>query len=135
MTLRGGCLCSTVRYEAERLDTPIEHCHCRTCRKAHASAFTTSAGVLRHEFRWTNGADQLSAYESSFGKLRRFCAQCGTHLVAERQGRPHLILRVATLDDDPGTRPTTHIWTAHTVPWLTDEGEVSRLPPEWRPGR
>ena len=134
MPLRGGCLCGAVRYEAEWLDTPIEHCHCRTCRKAHASAFSTSAGVLRHQFRWTAGADRLSAHESSPGKLRCFCSACGTHLVAERQERPHLILRVATLDNDPGTRPAAHIWIAHAVPWLMDEGEVPHHP-GWQPGR
>ena len=131
MPLKGSCLCGAVRYEVERLDTPIEHCHCRTCRKAHASAFATSAGVLRHELRWIAGMDRLSVHESSPGKLRRFCSECGTHLVAERRGRPHLILRVATLDDDPSARPATHIWTLQAVPWLTDEGEVPRHP-GWR---
>lgn len=44
------------------------------------------------------------------------------------------ILRVASLDDDPGLRPSHHIWTSHDVPWLVDEGEVPRYA-EWQPGR
>jgi hypothetical protein len=134
MSLRGSCLCGVVRYEIDRLDMPIGHCHCTTCRKAHASAFATTAGVMRVHFRWIAGEDKLRSYESSPGKLRRFCSECGTHLVADRLGQPNVILRVATLDDDPGDRPTMHIWTSHASPWLTDEGEVPRYS-EWQPGR
>jgi ADP-ribosyl-[dinitrogen reductase] hydrolase len=134
MSLEGSCLCRSVRYEVDRLDMPIGHCHCSTCRKAHASAFTTTAGVLREHFRWTAGENKLRAYESSPGKLRHFCSECGTHLVADRPAQPHVILRVATLDDNPGATPTMHIWTSHAVQWLVDEGEVPRYL-EWQPGR
>jgi len=134
MPFPGSCLCGAVRYEIDGLDTPVGHCHCATCRKAHASAFTTTAGVLREHFRWIAGEDLLRDYESSPGKLRRFCSVCGTHLVAERPAQPHVILRVATLDQDPGLRPAMHIWTSHDAPWLSDDGEVPRHP-EWQPGR
>ena len=43
-------------------------------------------------------------------------------LIAERGYQPYVIVRVATLDDDPGVRPTSHIWTAHEVPWLAYDG-------------
>jgi hypothetical protein len=94
MSLKGSCLCGAVRYEADQLDLPIGHCHCTTCRKAHAAAFATTAGVMRDHFRWQSGEDKLAAYESSPGKLRRFCSVCGTHLVAERSSQQHLILRL-----------------------------------------
>lgn len=134
MGLKGSCLCGAVRYEVDQLDTPIGHCHCATCRKAHATAYASTAGVMREHFRWTAGEERLSAFESSPGKLRRFCSVCGTHLLAERPAQPHVILRVPTLDDDPGTRPTMHIWTSHDAPWLADGGDVPRYP-EWQLGR
>jgi ADP-ribosyl-[dinitrogen reductase] hydrolase len=62
--------------------------------------------------------DSISTFESSPGKLRHFCRSCGSHLVAERLGQPHVIARVATLDDDPGLKPEAHIWVSHDVPWL-----------------
>ena len=70
------------------------------------------------------GEERLSSYESSPGKLRRFCSACGSHLVAEREGRPHVVLRVATLDEEPGERPRAHIWMSHDVPWLEHGGEA-----------
>ena len=96
--MRGSCLCGGIAYEITRLDSPIEHCSCRYCRKAHAAAFNTSAGVRREHFRWLRGAERLRTYESSPGKRRSFCGRCGTQLVAERDGLDLLMLRVATLD-------------------------------------
>src|SRR5215472_10563125 len=55
MSLKGSCLCGSVNYEVEGLDKAIEHCHCRTCRKAHASAYATTAGIMREHFRWPLG--------------------------------------------------------------------------------
>lgn len=131
--LNGSCLCQGVQYQVQRLDMPIGHCHCQTCRKAHAAAFASTAGVMREHFRWTRGQELLRAFESSPGKLRHFCSVCGSHLLAERPGQPHVILRVATLDDDPGQTPQVHIWTSHDVPWLADEA-LERWP-EWEPSR
>ena len=131
--MNGSCLCGAIEYVIERIDMPIGHCHCRTCRKAHAAAFATTAGVLREHFRWVKGQEKLSTYESSPGKLRHFCSLCGSQLVAERSQQAHVIVRVATLDEDPGVRPQQHIWTAHNVPWL----EYEEMPayPQWQPGR
>lgn len=135
MRVGGSCLCGAVRYEIDRLGGPIVHCHCATCRKAHAAAYATTARVMREHFRWVAGEDKLSAFESSPGKLRRFCSVCGAHLVAERPAQPHVILRVATLDEYPGERPVMHIWTSHDVPWLVEEDERVTRYGEWPPGR
>ncbi|MBK5396794.1 GFA family protein [Pseudomonas sp. TH39(2020)] len=129
-SLQGSCLCKAVEYHVDSLDMPISHCHCQTCRKAHAAAFASTAGVMREHFRWTKGQDHLSSYESSPGKLRHFCSVCGSHLMAERLAQPHVIVRVATLDDDPKMTPQVHIWTSHDVPWLNDESIEKHL--EWQ---
>lgn len=129
--MKGSCLCGAVEYEIDSIDMPISHCHCRTCRKAHAAAFATTAGVMRENFRWMKGQDKLSTFESSPGKLRRFCSVCGSHLIAERQTQAHIILRVATLDEDPGCAPENHIWTSHDAPWLEPDGIPAY--PEWKP--
>ena len=133
MTMHGSCLCGAVRYEADQLDGPIVHCHCPTCRKAHASAFNSSAAVERRHFRWTAGEAKLSRYASSPDKIRWFCSVCGSQMIAEFPAQSRVLLRVATLDDDPGVRPTEHIWTSVHAPWLIDEAAVVRYP-EWPPG-
>ena len=132
--MRGSCLCGAVTYEIDRLDMPVVHCHCRTCRKAHAAVFAPTAGVMREHFRWIAGEEKLTAFESSSGKTRYFCSVCGSQLIADRAAQPNVLLRVATLDDDQGPQPSMHIWRSHDVQWLQD-GEDTPSYPEWQPGR
>jgi hypothetical protein len=131
--MKDSCLCGAVEYEIDGIDMPVAHCHCRTCQKAHAAPFASTAGVMREHFRWLKGEDKLSSFESSPGKLRYFCSACGSHVVAERLNQPNVIVRVATLDEDPGIAPQMHIWTLYDVPWLEYEGIPAY--PEWQPGR
>jgi Uncharacterized conserved protein len=131
--MKGSCLCGAIEYQIDSIDTPITHCHCRTCKKAHAAPFAATAGVMRERFRWSKGEEKLSSFESSPGKFRHFCSMCGSHLMAERIDQPHIILRVATLDEDPKRIPERHIWTSHDAPWLEYEGIPSYQ--EWPPGR
>ncbi len=131
--MKGSCLCAAIEYEIDSIDLPVAHCHCRTCQKAHAAAFATTAGVMHENFRWLKGEDKLSAFESSPGKLRYFCSCCGSHLVAERIHQPYIIVRIATLNEDPSISPHAHIWTSHDVPWLGYENIPAY--PEWQPGR
>jgi ADP-ribosyl-[dinitrogen reductase] hydrolase len=131
--MKGSCLCGAIQYEATQLDEPIEHCSCHTCRKAHAAAFNTAAVVKHSHFRWVKGEALLKGYKSSAEKERFFCSNCGTHLVAQLAGRDDLILRVATLDEDPQRRPERQIWASHEVPWLKYGPSVVAYP-EWEPG-
>ena len=131
--MQGSCLCGAIGYEIDSLDTPIRHCSCKTCRKAHAAAFNSGAGVRPEHFRWLRGEELLGHFESSAGKIRHFCSRCGTQLAAEKEGLAYVIVRVATLDDDPGTTPAGHIWTSHEVPWLA-YGDGLNRDEEWPAG-
>ncbi|WP_280152217.1 GFA family protein [Piscinibacter sp. XHJ-5] len=130
--MRGSCLCGTITYEASQLDSPIRHCACRTCRKAHSAAFNTSASVRQEHFKWLSGAELLSSFESSPGKRRYFCSRCGSQMVAQRADSGLFVLRVATLDDDPGQTPQSRIWGSHDVPWLAHGADLP-VYPQWGP--
>ncbi len=121
--LSGSCLCGTVAYEISGDLGPIGNCHCRTCRKAHSAAFATTARVDRTAFRWTKGDTVVTSFESTPGKKRHFCPRCGSHLMAAWDNTPYVIVRVGSLDTDPGRKPVVHIWTSLKAPWheITDE--------------
>jgi len=126
--MQGSCLCGAIGYEVAEFSGPIVHCACQTCRKAHAAAYNTSARARREAFRWTRGLDRLGGYESTPGKTRHFCTVCGSHLMAELAGRSEVIVRMATLDDDPGLRPSAAIWCSHTPAWLMDDPAIPHYP-------
>ena len=131
--IRGSCLCGAVAFEARTLSSPIGHCHCHTCRKAHGAAFRSRAGVRARDFRWAQGEDLVSWYETSPGTHRGFCRVCGTKLLSRFDFEPKWHgLPLGALDDDPGLRPGQHVFVSYKAPWyeITDS-----LPqhPEWPP--
>lgn len=130
--MQGSCLCKQVQYEVSELATPIIHCSCESCRKAHAAAFNTGAGVEPEKFTWLKGEDNLSSYESSPSKHRFFCKTCGSQIISKKEGAPLHILRVATLDDDPGVTPQFRIWKSDEVSWMDYKTDMPEYD-EWHP--
>jgi len=128
--ITGSCLCGAVAYEVDGLSGPISHCHCRTCQKAHSAAFATTARAMRSGFRWTSGDEARASYESTPGKLRWFCRQCGSHLMAEWVALDQVILRVGSIDAGiEGEAPKLHIWVSHQAPWdLGPHDDLPRYP-------
>lgn len=108
----------------KQLDTSITHCSCHTCRKANAAAFNTVVGIKPENFMWLKGEQELSSYESSSGKKRFFCKHCGSQVVAIKENHPYYVLRVATLDDDPGMILESRIWQSHEVTWLDYNADI-----------
>jgi len=131
--VRGSCLCQRIVYEVRQLDSSIGHCSCPSCRKAHSAAFNTFAKVKHKHFQWVRGIELLSSFESSPGKKRHFCSQCGTQLIAQLANEDHVILRIGSLDDDPGVAPSYQMWASRQVPWLKYGDNIIKYP-EWEPG-
>jgi ADP-ribosyl-[dinitrogen reductase] hydrolase len=128
--LEGSCLCGAVAYEADGGVDALIHCHCESCRKAHGSAFSSIAAAPRAGFRWTRGEDLLKAFESSPGKRRWFCSQCGSHIIAEREGHATVMLRLGCLDTPIEVERQSHIWRSDAATWF----DPSRILPELAEG-
>ena len=128
--MNGSCLCGEIKYSIEKLSTEIAHCHCKTCRKAHSAAFNTTAGIKPEYFKWVKGEEKLAGYESSKAKVRYFCPNCGTHLIAKKKDAPFWVLRLGSLDDDPNVTPTNSIWCSQEETWMDYSTEVKKWD-EW----
>ena len=117
-TLTGGCLCGAVRYAIAGPLHEMHHCHCSRCRKAHGAAFSTFARLSAADLRVTAGADRIRRYRSSPPVERAFCADCGSNLTFAFDGMADALwVAVGTLDDDPGIRPSAHIFATSRAPW------------------
>jgi hypothetical protein len=125
MSIRGSCLCGAIKYQVEQDGFgKVVNCHCSMCRKATGAAFRTRVAVATTAFQWLAGEELLSRYESSPGEARTFCSVCGATLPTFFRDRPNTIgLPLGTLDDDPGVRPSAHVYTGSKAPWfeITDE--------------
>ncbi len=105
----------------------IVHCHCPTCRKTHATAFSSVASVPLDALHIAVGKTLLKFFESSPGKKRYFCGECGSHIYAKRVDQEHYIFRLGTLDDDPKLKSARHIWVGQKAPWYDIKAD-SELP-------
>ncbi|MEM7120077.1 MAG: GFA family protein [Pseudomonadota bacterium] len=114
--ITGSCLCGAVRWQIDGALNDMSHCHCSMCRKAHGAPFATYASGASDEFRWTSGEEMLTHYESSPGFIRSFCRRCGS-VVPDPADGGQVFVPVGNVDDDPGIRPTSHIFVETKAPW------------------
>lgn len=115
---QGSCLCGAVRYQVEGELAPIQICHCSQCRKAQGTAFVTNIPVRESAFVLLGGAEQLKAYESSPGKQRVFCADCGSPIYSRTSKLPGVLrIRAGSLEGELETRPGGHAFTASRANW------------------
>jgi hypothetical protein len=129
--LTGSCACGAVAYEADASPTPIAFCNCRTCRKVSGTAFGANMSVPRSSFRWLRGEDRLTSYESSPGKVRRFCATCGSAMTAERIDNPAAPVRIRLgALNTPIENPiyVGHIWRSEAADWFDPKQVVAEWP-------
>jgi hypothetical protein len=116
--LRGSCLCGGVRYQIAGSLTGARNCHCSICRKAHGAAFRSRASVKASDFRWVQGENLITWYESSPGNHRGFCRVCGTPLLSRFDRHTSVYgLPLGPLDDDPRVKPAMHVFVGSKAPW------------------
>ncbi len=127
----GSCLCGQVTYQLDAEITEVACCHCRQCRKAQGTAFATNAPVEEKHFKITSGKELIREFESTPGKLRAFCSNCGSPLYSHRANLPGVLrLRIGTLDTPLVHKPDYHIFAAHKAEWY-ELGDHQRCFPEF----
>lgn len=132
----GSCLCGGIRYAIEGELAPIQVCHCEQCRKAQGTPFATNIPVAASAFRFVQGEQLLSEFESSPGKRRAFCSRCGSPVISRRDDKPHTVrVRAGTLDAELETRPIAHFHTASKCNWWPIEDGLPRFEHGATPGR
>jgi hypothetical protein len=134
MSIRGACLCGTVRYEIDGPFTMMMSCHCSMCRKHHGAPFATFAGAPIEGFRWLAGEDAVQYYASSPNSRRGFCRVCGSVAPTLMKEMGLAVVPAGTLEGDPGMRPTAHLFVGSKAPWYTISDSLPQhdtYPPEW----
>ncbi len=126
--IRGSCLCGAVEFSVDGELTPIQLCHATRCRKATGGAYAPELLAAASTLHWLRGGEYVAIYQAPLLRdppayRRAFCMTCGSPLPVEILGTPYVLLNPGVLDDDPGSRPFRHAFTAQKASWyeLTDE--------------
>ena len=120
LPLIGGCACGTIRYESTEEPLFSLNCHCRDCQRETGGAYAPIVGVPASGFRLLQGTPRYFAVIADSGSKanRAFCGECGSPVFGRPESRPDLVtIRVGSLDQPSGFRPTQDIFTARAQPW------------------
>lgn len=117
-TLAGKCLCGAVHYAVQDDFAYALNCHCSNCRRATGSAFKPFAGIERPKLRITRGEDNLMTYGND-ANHDAHCKACGSLLYSVVRDGAFVHVTLGTLVDDPGVRPTAHIFVGSKAGWFT----------------
>jgi len=80
--------------------------------------------VPKTSFRFVKGEELLTKYRSSEDTVKSFCKVCGSAMVNQWDPEPESWgLAMGSLDDDPGARPSMHIFVGSKAVWydITDD--------------
>ncbi|MCP5358878.1 MAG: GFA family protein [Pseudomonadales bacterium] len=129
----GSCLCGKVKYKLLGEPGAFGYCHCTSCRKASGSAHAANAPIDRSLFQIIQGKSHIREYESSLGKFRAFCTNCGSPLYAYLTEAPDVLrVRLGTIDTPFMGQPQAHTWVSDKAPWEPIEGKIPQFE-KWAP--
>ena len=114
----GGCLCGAIRYRAIGMPKGAGYCHCQSCRHHTGAPVVAFVVFSAEQVSWLTG--DRSRYESSPGKFRAFCRDCGTSLTFEDtyKGNELIEFHISTLDSPNEFPPNEHTHYVGRITWL-----------------
>jgi hypothetical protein len=82
-TYRGSCFCGAVELTVSGAPAAMGYCHCASCR--HWSAGPVNAFTLwsPDRVKVTKGAEAIGTYAKHPQSQRKFCKQCGGHVMTD----------------------------------------------------
>ena len=129
----GSCLCGNISYEVQGELSDFGYCHCRSCRKASGSAHGANAALARADFSLSDPQGFLREFESSPGKFRAFCSNCGSPIYAHLVTSRDLIrIRLGTLDSTFSKHAQAHTFVSDKASWEIIGDDTPQFE-EWAP--
>lgn len=82
-THEGSCFCGQVGLEVSGEPLAMGYCHCASCRSWSAGPVNAFSLWKPEGVKVTKGADRVGAFAKSENAVRKFCKDCGGHLMTD----------------------------------------------------
>ena len=122
-SLRGGCHCRQVRYEADGQPFYATVCHCTMCRGTSGAPMVAWFSVKADHFRFVQGEPRR--YRSSPAAWPSFCGNCGTQLTFQTDGSEDIDITTASLDEAEAVPPADQTFGRSRLRWVVDLGALA----------
>ena len=128
--MTGKCLCGQVHYTGEAEPVAMMACHCKNCQRHSGTAFSTLVVVPKEALTVIGN---LKTYTEPGGVTgvplhRRFCFDCGSPVMIEKEGSPRVIILAGTLDDTSFVKPTMNIFCESAQSWVPMDQDTQNYP-------
>jgi hypothetical protein len=112
-TYNGSCFCGAVQIRVSGEPAGMGYCHCDSCR--HWSAGPVNAFTLWQPdaVKVTRGAEHVGTYSKNPTSFRKWCKQCGGHLMTDHPPFGLVDVYAAIIPDLPH-QPGVHVNYAET---------------------
>jgi predicted GNAT family acetyltransferase len=104
---KAGCFCGAVEVEVTGKPVFAGYCHCRDCQAWSAAPINAFSLWKSDSVRITKGETDIGTFHKTENSYRKFCKQCGGHLMTEHP-RMRLIDVYANLLQGYTHEPTLH---------------------------
>ena len=113
-TLKGACFCGAVQLEVSGDPEGMGYCHCGSCRAWSAGPVNAFTLWKPENVRVTAGGEHIATFAKTAMSERRYCTQCGGHLMTHHPSLGLIDVYAAILPDLKFA-PGLHINYSETV--------------------
>ena len=82
-THSGACFCGAVQFTATGEPAAMGYCHCASCRSWSAGPVNAFTLWKPDHVKVTRGAEFVGHFAKTITSDRKFCTQCGGHLMTD----------------------------------------------------
>lgn len=100
-TYEGSCFCGSVRMTVTGEPAAMGYCHCESCRRWSAGPVNAFTLWKPDAVKVTRGAEHIGTYSKTPQSHRKWCKQCGGHLMTEHPTMGLTDVYAAVIPDFP----------------------------------
>ena len=97
----GSCFCGTVQLLVHGEPAGMGYCHCESCRRWSAAPVNAFTLWNPEAVQITSGADKIGSFSKTPQSLRKWCKNCGGHILTEHPGMGLTDVYAAVIPDFP----------------------------------
>jgi hypothetical protein len=122
--LVGHCGCGAIRFEVRAPFELARYCHCHRCQQRTGTSCSANARVARAAVEILSGEEKIRSWSPEGGAPKHYCAECGGHVFSGPLDEEKIVVRLGTIEGDPGIRPAYRQWVSSAVTWepIPDDG-------------
>lgn len=129
-TLKGSCLCGSVKYAVTGEPKRFYHCHCSRCRRVTGTGHASNLFLQPAALTWLSGEELVREFKVPEAKrfTNNFCANCGSRLPRQAKDSDLVMIPAGSLDDEAPIQPQARIFSDSRATWSCTDGDMPVYP-------